>query len=100
MQSEFQAEFHHRGTNSIKADGTGGNAMEVKYHELDCYINDDYPVKCRREGNEVFMPFTFIQQYFEVLTTSKRQIPCSLIALLQCLFKVVTVMFHQRYFLN
>lgn len=66
VPSDFQAEFHHRGTNSIKTSiGVGAN-NNVKYHEIDCFINDDYPIKCRREGHEVFLPFSFVQKYFEV----------------------------------
>lgn len=34
--------------------------------EIDCLINGDYSVKCKKEGKDVFMPFSFIQRYFEV----------------------------------
>ncbi|XP_070207381.1 D-glucuronyl C5-epimerase-like [Littorina saxatilis] len=75
--SDFKTEFHNRGTNSIKSDSGGGGVRgggwgkegrvaSLKYHEMDCVINGDYPVKCRREGPEVFMPLSFIQTYFEV----------------------------------
>ena len=67
--SDFETEFHHRGTNSIKADGggsKGGGGSAIKYREVDCVINGDYPIKCRKEGSEVFLPFSFIQNYFEV----------------------------------
>ncbi|ESO90470.1 hypothetical protein LOTGIDRAFT_123168 [Lottia gigantea] len=41
--------------------------MPIKYHELDCVINGEYSIKCRRDGNEVFIPFFgFIQKYFEI----------------------------------
>ena len=36
------------------------------YHEMDCSINKERTIKCRKEGNEVFLPFTFIKSYFEV----------------------------------
>ena len=72
--SDFETEFHHRGTNSIKGDSgggggggvKGGGGSPIKYHEVDCVINGDYPIKCRREGSEVFLPFSFVQKYFEV----------------------------------
>nr|KAG5710077.1 hypothetical protein BaRGS_030153 [Batillaria attramentaria] len=80
--SDFlKAELPHRGTNSIKSDATGGGGgggggggegsdlkfqSEVKYHKVDCVINDEYPINCRREGSEVYLPFSFIQNYFEV----------------------------------
>jgi hypothetical protein len=38
----------------------------IKYEELECVINGDYSITGRKEGNEVFMPFSFIQKYFEV----------------------------------
>lgn len=40
----------------------------VEYEEIDCIINEDYTVKGRKEGSEVYMPFSFIQKYFEVCT--------------------------------
>lgn len=69
-----------RGTNSIKTEtggavgGAGGMGdapvvkfqPDVKYHKIDCMINDEYPIDCRHEGAEVFLPFSFIQSYFEV----------------------------------
>ena len=36
------------------------------YHSINCNINDNENVKCRKEGNEVFLPFSFIKRYFEV----------------------------------
>lgn len=38
----------------------------IKYEEIECVINGDYSVEGRKEGNEVYMPFSFIQNYFEV----------------------------------
>lgn len=64
-----QTEYHKRGTNSIAADGPA--QAEVihpdEYHEIDCNINSETTVKCRREGNEVYMPFSFVKNYFEVI---------------------------------
>lgn len=39
----------------------------VNYEEIECVINGDYSVEGRKEGNEVYMPFSFIQNYFEVI---------------------------------
>ncbi|XP_028678324.1 D-glucuronyl C5-epimerase-like [Erpetoichthys calabaricus] len=47
------------GVNNIKSLG-------LKYDELDCLINDDYTIKGRREGNEVYLPFSWVEKYFEV----------------------------------
>ncbi|KAG8574909.1 hypothetical protein GDO81_009384 [Engystomops pustulosus] len=38
----------------------------LKYEEIDCLINEDRNVHCRREGNEVYMPFSWMEKYFEV----------------------------------
>lgn len=34
--------------------------------EIDCVINSEYSIGCRKEGDEVYLPFTFIKKYFEV----------------------------------
>ncbi|XP_012262938.1 D-glucuronyl C5-epimerase B isoform X2 [Athalia rosae] len=34
--------------------------------EIDCYINGGYSIGCRKEGDEVYLPFSFIHKYFEV----------------------------------
>ncbi|XP_062592162.1 D-glucuronyl C5-epimerase B-like [Saccostrea cucullata] len=39
---------------------------KLDYEEIECVINGDYSVKGRKDGNEVYMPFSFIQKYFEV----------------------------------
>ncbi|XP_039278701.1 D-glucuronyl C5-epimerase B [Nilaparvata lugens] len=36
------------------------------FEELDCSINGEYTVGCRREGEEVYLPFSFLHKYFEV----------------------------------
>lgn len=41
-----------------------GESTAVK--EIDCDINNEYTVSCRKEGDEVFIPFTFLHSYFEV----------------------------------
>lgn len=43
-----------------------GDAVALQYREIDCRINGDRSIPCRLEGNEVFLPFSFINQYFEV----------------------------------
>lgn len=40
--------------------------LSIKYEEMDCLINDDYTIKGRKEGNEVYLPFNWIEKYFEV----------------------------------
>nr|CAG4650783.1 EOG090X0272 [Simocephalus serrulatus]SVE94105.1 EOG090X0272 [Simocephalus serrulatus] len=36
------------------------------YEELDCSINGLYHISCRKEGKEIFIPFSFIEKYYEV----------------------------------
>lgn len=44
----------------------GHKVLGLKYEEIDCLINDEHTIKGRREGNEVFLPFTWVEKYFEV----------------------------------
>lgn len=34
--------------------------------EIECVINGDYTIGCLKEGDEVFVPFTFLHKYFEI----------------------------------
>lgn len=38
--------------------------------EIDCLINQEYTVSCRREGDEIYVPFSFLHDYFEVKLSS------------------------------
>lgn len=42
------------------------NKNALKYKEIECVVNGEESFKCRREAKEVYMPFSFIQKYFEV----------------------------------
>lgn len=44
----------------------GNKVLGLKYEEIDCLINDEHTIKGRREGNEVFLPFTWVEKYFDV----------------------------------
>lgn len=59
-------EYHKRGTNSIDGQGQAEVIHPDQYHEIDCNINSETTIKCRREGTEVYLPFSFIKNYFEV----------------------------------
>lgn len=39
---------------------------EPGYQEIDCYINGGYSIGCRKEGDEIYVPFSFIHKYFEI----------------------------------
>lgn len=34
--------------------------------DIDCIINSEYSVGCKKKNDEVYMPFSFIKKYFEV----------------------------------
>ncbi|CAH1154209.1 unnamed protein product [Phaedon cochleariae] len=34
--------------------------------EIDCDINGEYVIACRKEGDEVYLPFSFLHKYFEI----------------------------------
>jgi heparosan-N-sulfate-glucuronate 5-epimerase len=34
--------------------------------EIDCVINQEYSIGCRKEGDEIYIPFSFLKKYFEV----------------------------------
>lgn len=44
----------------------GSKGTGPKYEEIDCVINEDQTIRCRREGSEVYMPFSWMEKYFEV----------------------------------
>jgi hypothetical protein len=46
-------------------------STELGYQEIDCHINGDYSIGCRKEGDEVYVPFSFIHKYFEVSQLSR-----------------------------
>uniref|UniRef100_A0A8B9QZE7 Glucuronic acid epimerase n=1 Tax=Anas platyrhynchos TaxID=8839 RepID=A0A8B9QZE7_ANAPL len=46
--------------------GGFNKAPGPKYEEIDCLINDEHTIKGRREGSEVFLPFSWVEKYFEV----------------------------------
>lgn len=39
---------------------------QLDYTEVECVVNDEYTVSCRKEGSEVYLPFSFLSKYFEV----------------------------------
>ncbi|XP_066998204.1 D-glucuronyl C5-epimerase [Anabrus simplex] len=43
----------------------GGSDLQG-YEEIDCNINGEFTVSCRKEGGEVYLPFSFLHKYFEV----------------------------------
>lgn len=34
--------------------------------EIDCDINGEYVIGCKKEGTEIYIPFSFLHKYFEV----------------------------------
>lgn len=40
--------------------------------EIECSINGEYSIACRRDRDDVYVPFNFIRKYFEVRTCGYR----------------------------
>ena len=38
----------------------------IAYEEIECLINNEYAIKGRREGGDVYIPFSFIEKYFDL----------------------------------
>ncbi|KAK9889830.1 hypothetical protein WA026_007197 [Henosepilachna vigintioctopunctata] len=38
----------------------------ISSEEIDCFINNEYVIGCRKEGDDVFLPFSFLRKYFEI----------------------------------
>lgn len=55
ISSDRQAGRNEHGSGDIQS-----------FEELDCNINGEYTIGCRREGEEVYLPFSFLHKYFEV----------------------------------
>ncbi|KAJ8679544.1 hypothetical protein QAD02_015331 [Eretmocerus hayati] len=41
-------------------------ANEVGFQEIDCLINHQRTVSCRKDDDEIFIPFSFLQEYFGI----------------------------------
>lgn len=48
--------------------GSRQSATHIRYHEIECLINDESSIGCRQDDgdSEIFVPFSFIRKYFEV----------------------------------
>lgn len=55
-----------KGRRSLKPYRVTDQIGESQFTEIDCDINNEYTVSCRKESDEVFIPFTFLHSYFEV----------------------------------
>lgn len=51
---------------SGKYAGANGAPDALGAEEIDCDINGEYIIGCRKEGGEVYLPFSFLHKYFEV----------------------------------
>lgn len=45
---------------------TSDKGSEQGIEEIDCIINGDHTIGCHKEGDEVYIPFSFIHKYFEI----------------------------------
>ena len=68
MLSDFENNVHFVNRNA-KNYNMPVNEMEMPtshLQDIECLINKEYTVQCRRDGSEVYLPFSFIEKYFEV----------------------------------
>ncbi len=56
---------HHTVASFLQKDTQKG----IIYQEIECLINNEYSIQGRREEDEVYLPFSFIEKYFEVYGT-------------------------------
>ncbi|XP_013140920.1 PREDICTED: D-glucuronyl C5-epimerase isoform X1 [Papilio polytes] len=61
-------ELSHRPIGSILSNGLPerGAVAGSDGQEIECVINGEYSVACRRDRDQVYLPFSFIHKYFEV----------------------------------
>ncbi|XP_070001139.1 D-glucuronyl C5-epimerase-like, partial [Penaeus vannamei] len=64
------SDAHHAAVRQDEAEGgaggAGGGGGAARVSEVPCLINGEYEVACRRDERDVFIPFSFIHNYFEV----------------------------------
>lgn len=46
-----------------------GDQQGESIQDIDCLINQEYTVSCKREGEEIYLPFSFLHEYFEIFGT-------------------------------
>ncbi|KAL0268106.1 UNVERIFIED_CONTAM: hypothetical protein PYX00_010175 [Menopon gallinae] len=49
-----------------KLSNSQADKLGLGFEEIECVINQEYSVSCRKEGEEVYLPFSFLHKYFEV----------------------------------
>lgn len=64
-ESNLYHEWNKRINGATSAENN--KALDLQgVEEIDCDINGEYMVGCRKEGEEVYVPFSFLHKYFEV----------------------------------
>ena len=102
---DFDQSVHFVNRNAKNYD----NPMEMEIpsatssRDIECEINKEYTVQCRREDNEVYLPFSFLQNYFEVhRRVNIWYTTCMFIftlMLLTCTFSCCTLSVPRAYFM-
>ncbi|XP_013394261.1 D-glucuronyl C5-epimerase B-like [Lingula anatina] len=55
-----------KSTDVLESQNKNAAVKENAYKVIKCHINAEYDIPCRREKEEVFVPFSFIQNYFDI----------------------------------
>lgn len=69
LKKNWIAEYLEKNEKPSVVDEPPNDGGQKLVQPIECYINNDYPVSCMKEmeGDEtVYMPFSFLQKYFEV----------------------------------
>lgn len=63
-ESNLYREWNKRINGASSSESRGFDLLGAE--EIDCDINGEYMIGCKKEGDEVYVPFSFLHKYFEV----------------------------------
>lgn len=68
LKRQWLAEYMEE-VNKVADEPPNNNVKLQSYSNLECLINDDYSIQCLQDNddnNKIYMPFDFIEKYFEI----------------------------------
>lgn len=66
LSRSFLPKWDRRLYSSSNSNNDGISTGNDLVGEIDCVINQEYTISCRREGDEIYVPFSFLHDYFEI----------------------------------
>ncbi|XP_013409953.1 D-glucuronyl C5-epimerase B-like [Lingula anatina] len=67
-----QGQHKSKPVDEVEEEEDGGRSQKM-YKAIQCHINEDYNIPCRKEDKEVYVPFSFVQNYFEITGSVQQQ---------------------------